>query len=190
MCNDRAHDLFTNGAKAYSAYRPDYPSELYSLIFDFAGLTSHTTRTLAVDVATGQGQAALQLCSHFQKVLALDANTQQLAHARQAPNIEYIEADAHHTGLPSNCAELVTAASALHWFDQKLFYKEARRILKPGGALAAWAIPLGLATITVPQVSQAGLTQVGLTTCYLKRSPSACSAPCSFVATSGEQIHM
>jgi ubiquinone/menaquinone biosynthesis C-methylase UbiE len=152
MCKDETHALFTNGAQAYSTYRPDYPDELYSMILDFAGIDTQTKIALAVDVATGQGQAALQLSHRFQKVIALDANTQQLAHARHAPNIEYMLADAHHTGLPDNCADLVTAASALHWFDQKVFYREARRILKPGGTLAAWAIPLGLATITVPQV--------------------------------------
>jgi hypothetical protein len=36
----------------------------------------------------------------------------------------------------------VTAASALHWFDLPRFYKEVRRVLKPHGCLAAWAIPL------------------------------------------------
>lgn len=38
--------------------------------------------------------------------------------------------------------DLVTAASALHWFDLPAFYREVRRVLKPHGCLAAWAIPL------------------------------------------------
>ena len=34
---------------------------------------------------------------------------------------------------------LVTVAQALHWFDAGAFFAEARRVLAPGGALAAWS---------------------------------------------------
>ena len=33
-------------------------------------------------------------------------------------------------------------AQALHWFDFDPFYAEARRVLKPGGVLAAWTYQL------------------------------------------------
>jgi SAM-dependent methyltransferase len=33
---------------------------------------------------------------------------------------------------------LVTVASAIHWFDLDKFYAEVRRVVKPGGVLAAW----------------------------------------------------
>lgn len=72
-------------------------------------------RLLAVDVATGSGQAALDLAKHFETVIALDGSAEQLRHAAQAPNVQYRHADAHDTGLPDGCADLVTAASALHW---------------------------------------------------------------------------
>jgi hypothetical protein len=32
----------------------------------------------------------------------------------------------------------VTVAQALHWFDHARFYAEVRRVLKPGGLVAAW----------------------------------------------------
>jgi hypothetical protein len=55
-------------------------------------------------------------------------------------------ADAHATGLPAGCADLVTVAQALHWFDAPAFYREARRVLSaPRGALAVWCY--GLATV-------------------------------------------
>jgi ubiquinone/menaquinone biosynthesis C-methylase UbiE len=34
--------------------------------------------------------------------------------------------------------DLVTVASAIHWFDLDRFYAEVRRVVKPGGAIAAW----------------------------------------------------
>lgn len=52
--------------------------------------------------------------------------------------VTYICAPAHETGLPDSCADLVTVAQGIHWFDLDKFYKEARRILKPGGLLAFW----------------------------------------------------
>ncbi len=68
-----------------------------------------------MDIATGSGQAAIPLASLFNRVTALDGSASQLSGAAQAPNIEYCQGDAHATGLPDCCAELVTIAQALHW---------------------------------------------------------------------------
>ena len=57
--------LFQN-AKAYSTFRPTYPADLYEHIYKFADLQSYD---LAVDIATGSGQAATVLAKRFQKVL-------------------------------------------------------------------------------------------------------------------------
>ena len=37
---------------------------------------------------------------------------------------------------------LITVAQALHWFDQKLFFEEARRVAKPNAIVAAWGYGL------------------------------------------------
>lgn len=57
--------LFKN-PKAYSAFRPTYPADLYEQIYKFADLQRYD---LAVDIATGSGQAATVLAQRFQKVL-------------------------------------------------------------------------------------------------------------------------
>jgi len=132
--------LFSKAAQAacYSLHRPTYPPELYAAI-----LAKCEGRSLAVDIATGSGQAARALAEHFTKVIAQDGSAQQLQHAdRQLANIEYQQADAHVTGLPGQCADLVTVAQALHWFDHPRFYREVRRILKPGACFAAWTYGL------------------------------------------------
>eukprot|EP00878_Enallax_costatus_P001399 GHUV01001549.1.p1 GENE.GHUV01001549.1~~GHUV01001549.1.p1 ORF type:complete len:236 (+),score=33.51 GHUV01001549.1:151-858(+) len=129
--------LFSNVGQAakYSQYRPTYPEELYANILDFS---TGGSRHLAVDIATGTGQAAVHLAECYQRVIALDGSAEQLQHAVQKPNIEYQQADAHQTGLPDHCADLVTVAQALHWFRHSEFYQEVRRILKPTGTFAAW----------------------------------------------------
>jgi hypothetical protein len=37
--------------------------------------------------------------------------------------------------------DLVTVAQALHWFDLRTFYAEARRVARPGALLAIWTYP-------------------------------------------------
>ena len=38
--------------------------------------------------------------------------------------------------FPDSSVDLLTAASAAHWFDQARFLVEAARVLKPGGCMA------------------------------------------------------
>jgi SAM-dependent methyltransferase len=38
--------------------------------------------------------------------------------------------------------DLVAVGQALHWFDFEAFYREVRRVLAPGGILAAWTYDL------------------------------------------------
>jgi len=53
----------------------------------------------------------------------------------RAYRIEYVQAKAEETTLPSSSFDLVVAGQCWHWFDPKLALKEIERILKPGGKL-------------------------------------------------------
>ena len=55
-----------------------------------------------------------------------------------AAHIEYREGVAHQTGLPDGCADIVTAAQALHWMEPTATLAEIARILRPGGLFAAY----------------------------------------------------
>ena len=70
--------------------------------------------------------------------VATDASEEQIRHAQAHPRVEYRVAIAHASGLPPHSADLVTVAQALHWFDLPPFYAEVRRVLRPGGIVAAW----------------------------------------------------
>ena len=48
--------------------------------------------------------------------------------------------------------DAVTVAQALHWLDVDRFYAEVRRVLKPGGVLAAWTYGLFRVTPDVDRV--------------------------------------
>lgn len=132
------HDHFSAQAACYARHRPTYPAEL------FAWLATITPgRRRALDVATGNGQAAMGLAAHFTQVVASDASRAQLrARQRQAP-VAYLVAHAAEQPLGASQFDLVTVAQALHWFALEPFYTEVRRLLRPGGLLAVWSYALG-----------------------------------------------
>ncbi len=126
-------DHFTAVAKQYVLSRPTYPPELFAWLAQ-----ASSGRDLVWDVGAGNGQASVALAAHFAKVSATDLSEAQIAQAMPHPRIEYRAAPADRSGLPDASADLVTVAQALHWFDLDAFYAEVRRVLKPGGLLAAW----------------------------------------------------
>lgn len=126
-------DHFTPVAGQYAAFRPTYPAALFDWL---ASLTPQ--HALAWDCGAGSGQASVPLAQRFDRVLATDLSAAQLAAAPQLPNIEYREAPAEASGLAEHCADLVTVAQAMHWFDLPGFHAEVRRVLKSQGVIAVW----------------------------------------------------
>jgi SAM-dependent methyltransferase len=127
-------DYFSAQAATYAAFRPTYPRELFTFVAECA-----PRRDLVWDCATGSGQAALALADDFARVIATDSSAKQLAHAPPHERIEYRVAPAEDRGLPDACADAITVAQALHWFDLDRFYAEVRRVLAPQGVLVIWS---------------------------------------------------
>ena len=125
--------LFSRQAATYAAARPRYPPALYEAV-----LAVTPGRAIAWDCATGNGQAAVDLARHFDRVIATDASAEQIRHASPAPHVEYRVARAEESGLPGATVDLTTVAQALHWLDHARFYEEVRRVSVPGGVFAAW----------------------------------------------------
>jgi len=69
------------------------------------------------------------------RVIATDASAEQIARARSHRNLTYRVAPAEASGLADADVDLVVVAQALHWFNVEAFYREARRVLVPGGLL-------------------------------------------------------
>jgi SAM-dependent methyltransferase len=126
-------DHFSRQSAAYRRYRPGYPPAL----FDYVAARA-PDRHLAVDCATGNGQAAVGLARHFESVLAVDGSTSQLANARPRTGVHYAVAVAERLPVRERSVALVAAAQAAHWFDFDRFHAECRRVLVPGGVLAVW----------------------------------------------------
>jgi SAM-dependent methyltransferase len=134
-------DYFSQHASSYARYRPHYPPALFEYL---ASLPAE--HDLAWDCGTGNGQAAAGLTPYFARVIATDASPEQISNAVPHEKVTYRVAPAESVGLDTASVDLVTVAQAVHWFDLPVFFGEARRALKPGGAIAVWAY--GLSSIT------------------------------------------
>lgn len=136
-------DHFSGHASAYARYRPEYPNELYDYL---ATLTPR--HAVALDCATGSGQAAVGLARHFDLVIATDGSVPQLRSAQAHPHVAYVGNLAEQPALQDRSVDLVAAAQAAHWFDHERFHPEMHRVLRPDGALALWTY--GLTSIAPP----------------------------------------
>lgn len=128
-------------AKGYALARPRYPPRLFSFL---SSLTP--AHDLVWDAGTGNGQAATQISEYYKKVIATDISENQLRHAERRPNVTYAvtpplmtDADLEAIVGPENSVDLVTVATAVHYFDLGEFYRQVKRVLKkPGGVIAVW----------------------------------------------------
>src|SRR3954467_14117985 len=101
---------FNTQAKLYAEHRPEYPAALFEFIA--AATPDHQ---LAWDCATGSGQAAVGLANHFDRVIATDISSEQIAQAKAHQRVEYHVASAESSGLADHSADAVTITQALHW---------------------------------------------------------------------------
>ena len=127
-------DHFSQHSEIYAKYRPPYPPKLFGFLASIV-----TTRELAWDCATGNGQAALGLASSFAQIVASDASSSQILHALPNKNIRYVISRSEDTPIRARTMNLITVAQALHWFDFQKFYQEVRRVAAPGALLSVWS---------------------------------------------------
>ncbi len=130
-------DYFSGHSRVYATFRPTYPADLYDFIFSHLKI-----KITAWDCATGNGQVATYLAQHFERVYATDISQQQIDHAFRRHNIIYSVSAAEHTLFPEHRFDLITVGQALHWIDREEFYREVKRVGKPGSLLAVWGYAL------------------------------------------------
>lgn len=125
-------------AKRYAKSRPGYPAELFEYL---ASLTE--LHDIAWDCATGSGQAARSLVNYYDKIIATDVSSEQIKNAVKHKRIEYRIATSEKSGIKNRSVNLITVASAVHWFNLPEFYNEVRRVMASGGIIAVWTYHVG-----------------------------------------------
>ena len=130
-------DHFSASAAGYARFRPRYPDALLAWLADAA-----PARRRAWDCAAGNGQAAVALAAHFPVVVATEPSAAQVAAREAHDRVRWARATAEAAPLAGRSMDLATVAQALHWLDRDAYYAEARRVLRPGGVVAAWSYGL------------------------------------------------
>lgn len=142
-------DHFSVQAAGYAVSRPKYPASLFAELARLA-----PGRRLAWDAGSGNGQAAVALAAHFERVVATEPSEAQLAQAEPHPSVEYHRSAEAAPMLQESSIDLVTVAQAAHWFDRTAFYAEVQRVLRPRGVVAMWAYELCVVTPEIDAVLQ------------------------------------
>jgi ubiquinone/menaquinone biosynthesis C-methylase UbiE len=131
---------FSGFAALYDEIRPVPP-------VSFTELVSHLARTsrpaLVVDIGSGTGASSVIWTGRADRVVGVEPNGDMRAVAAErlrsdsGTEFEQRDAFAADTGLPDECADVVTCSQSLHWLDPKTTFPEVARVLRPGGAFAA-----------------------------------------------------
>jgi SAM-dependent methyltransferase len=129
---DDARWVFNRLAASYRA-RPPYPAALVDRLSALAGGPGGRV----ADLGAGTGLLSLPLAARGHAVAAVEPARAMIEASGVVPGVTPAHATAEATGLPSASADLVVLADALQWVDPPAGAAEARRLLAPGGVLAA-----------------------------------------------------
>ncbi len=135
-------NVFSHVAEHYDAYRPSPPFVLPGLLAQMAKVI---TPSLVVDLGSGTGLSTFIWAERAKAVLGIEPNDDMLQVARKrlrslpsSPPISFQQGDASQTGLPAECADIVTCSQSFHWMEPASTLAEIARILRPGGVFAAY----------------------------------------------------
>ncbi len=122
-------------AARYTKVRPFFHDEVVERFRAFAGVERFRR---VLDVGCGTGQSSIALAAVADHVDAIDASEGMLKHASLRPNVAYRLGFAEQLDFGAGEFDLVSAGSALHWFDQDRFFVQCQKVLAPAGTLAVY----------------------------------------------------
>lgn len=128
---------FTGFAEVYDLYRPRPPAALADVL---CSLAATARPALVVDLGSGTGTSTRYWADMADGVIGVEPSAdmrRQAQTATTAANVTFREGFSHETGLPDQCADIVTCSQSLHWMLPQPTFAEAARILRPGGVFAA-----------------------------------------------------
>ena len=126
--------VYSDRASYYVRGRPEYPIGIIGLLRSECGLSAAST---VADVGSGTGIFTRLLLEAARRVYAVEPCPEMRETAdgnlSACPNLVSVAATAEDTTLKAGSIDIVTAATAFHWFNIPMVRAEFSRILKPGG---------------------------------------------------------
>ncbi|KAG7417518.1 Trans-aconitate 3-methyltransferase [Fusarium oxysporum f. sp. rapae] len=140
----------TDQASDYAAGRLGYTDALIDFILNYHRSTNGETGCM-LDVGCGPGTATEKLAPHFDLAYGVDPGESMIKTAttlggetRTGDPIVYQLSTAEDIDkiddISHSSVDMITAATAAHWFDMPRFWAAAAKVLKPGGTVAIWTV--------------------------------------------------
>lgn len=128
----------------YTKSRPSYPKELINYLMEKGVINNNS---IIADIGSGTGLFTQLLLETGATVFAVEPSQAMRTAAehdlKKYPHFTSVNTTAENTTLQDKSVDMVSAATAFHWFDYDACKKEFKRILKPSGSvLLLWNLRL------------------------------------------------
>lgn len=134
-------ERFMGFADCYDAYRPQPPVVIVDILTQLARTP---VPDLVVDLGCGTGLSTRLWAETAREVVGVEPSADmrrqaemQSAETGGSAKVSFRDGLSDQTGLPDECADIVTSSQSLHWMDPEPTFAEVARILRPGGVFAA-----------------------------------------------------
>ncbi|MHB8628599.1 MAG: class I SAM-dependent methyltransferase [Aggregatilineales bacterium] len=131
-------EQFNGFAEDYDRYRPAVPPVIVDILTQLARIVRPKR---VVDIGSGTGLSTRVWAERADEVVGIEPGDDMRLQAEKSSatiaNVRYQKGDSAATGLPDNCADIVTISQALHWMEPTSTFAEIARLLRSGGVFAA-----------------------------------------------------
>jgi SAM-dependent methyltransferase len=121
---------FEREAATYAVTRPGYPDEAVDWLVG-------SGRSDVLDVGAGSGQLTASVAASGHRVVAIEPVRGMLEQLRsRGLDVPVVQSSAEQLPFRIECFDVVTIATAFHWFDPDRSLAQIAGVLRPGGRLA------------------------------------------------------
>ncbi|HYH85350.1 MAG TPA: class I SAM-dependent methyltransferase [Pyrinomonadaceae bacterium] len=92
----------------------------------------------ALDVCCGTGLSTVALKALAERVVGVDISPEMLAHGPRDRGVSFCQSAAEDLPFADGAFDLLTVCQGFHWLEREKFFREARRVLRPGGWLVVY----------------------------------------------------